>query len=148
MPITSAQGIDLLRKFGDRAQWGIPIFSLGYAHGKGKTYESKMFLASVVIQQIAIDSIKYLTRVPRPNGKGLSFPSGHTTAAFFGAGFYLAVSQNEENQFTKTSIRATLFVLAALTGMSRYLSKKHWASDVAFGACMGTCFGYFAGTKS
>ncbi len=148
MPITAGQGVDLLRKFGDIAQWAIPVFALGYANGKGLSSESKQFLVTAAVQQIAIDSIKYLTHIRRPNGKSLdSFPSGHATAAFFGAGFYLAVSQTEENQFRKTTIRTTLFFLAALTGLSRYLSKRHWTCDVVFGACMGTCFGYFAGTN-
>ena len=71
-----------------------------------------------------------------------SFPSGHTTAAFAAAS---AVTSEVNRMWPKYAwyVGPLLYGGAALVGMSRMYHNRHWASDVALGAGVGT----FSGLK-
>jgi membrane-associated phospholipid phosphatase len=71
-----------------------------------------------------------------------SFPSGHTTAAFAAAA---AVTSEAERMWPHHFWLAApaMFGGASLVGLSRMYHDKHWASDVALGAAIGT----FSGLK-
>lgn len=61
----------------------------------------------------------------------LSFPSGHTTAAFaFATSF--ALEYND-----KKWMAPICYTFAAFAGLSRINDNKHWASDVFMGAVLG-----------
>ena len=78
----------------------------------------------------------------REGGDYRSFPSGHTTAAFAAASAVTA----ETSRWWPQSIWYVAPVMyggAALVGVSRMYHNKHWASDVAMGAAIGT----FSGLK-
>ena len=71
-----------------------------------------------------------------------SFPSGHTTAAFAAA----ATLTSEVKRWypNATWIAGPVFYTGAtVVGLSRMYHDKHWASDVALGAAVGT----FSGIK-
>src|SRR5437016_2629934 len=72
-----------------------------------------------------------------------SFPSGHTTAAFAAAA---AVSSETSEWWPRSRwiIGPIVYAGATLVGVSRMYDDKHWASDVAMGAAIGT----FAGLKT
>ena len=69
-----------------------------------------------------------------------SFPSGHTTVAFAAAS---AVSAELRLEHPDVARFATplLYGGATLVGLSRMYDNKHWASDVAMGAAIGTFVG-------
>lgn len=71
-----------------------------------------------------------------------SFPSGHTTAAFAAAA---AVTSEAERMWPHHFwlVAPVMFGGASLVGVSRMYHDKHWASDVALGAAIGT----FSGRK-
>lgn len=72
-----------------------------------------------------------------------SFPSGHTTTAFAAA----AAVTSEMRRLYPGSVWYVAPVLyggASLVGLSRMYHNKHWASDVALGAAIGT----FSGLKT
>lgn len=71
-----------------------------------------------------------------------SFPSGHTTAAFAAAA---AVTSEAERMWPHHFwlVAPVMFGGASLVGVSRMYHDKHWASDVALGAAIGT----FSGLK-
>ena len=71
-----------------------------------------------------------------------SFPSGHTTAAFAAAS---AVTSEVHRMWPKYTwyVGPVLYGGATLVGLSRMYHNRHWASDVALGAGVGT----FAGLK-
>lgn len=73
----------------------------------------------------------------------MSFPSGHTTAAFSMAAA-LTAEVNERWPHRTRFVAPALFTLAAGAGLSRMYDDKHWASDVVMGAAIGT----FAGLKT
>jgi uncharacterized protein (TIRG00374 family) len=63
--------------------------------------------------------------------RAVSFPSGHTTAAFTLVG--LLCLQRDLNNLAK----ATLLVWASMVGMSRMVVGVHWPTDVLGGATIG-----------
>jgi len=76
------------------------------------------------------------------NADRQSFPSGHTTAAFAAAS--AVVSEAERGWPGHFWLVApAMYGGAALVGVSRMYHDKHWASDVALGAAIGT----FSGLK-
>jgi len=76
------------------------------------------------------------------SGDWSSFPSGHTSTAFAVA----AAVTNEAARWQPRSawyIGPVMYVGATAVGLSRMYHSRHWASDVAIGAGIGT----FAGRK-
>jgi membrane-associated phospholipid phosphatase len=70
-----------------------------------------------------------------------SFPSGHTASAFAAAAAATAeVGYHWHNR--KLLAGTMLFGAATLTGVSRIYDNKHWASDVAVGAAIGSFTGW------
>jgi membrane-associated phospholipid phosphatase len=76
---------------------------------------------------------KEATRRSRPEGTGFSFPSGHTTVTFASA----TVLQRHFGW--KVGLPA--YAVASYVAMSRVEMKKHYLSDVAFGAALGIAAG-------
>jgi membrane-associated phospholipid phosphatase len=80
----------------------------------------------------------------RGNAEGRSsFPSGHATVAF---AFASAVSSELRADHARAARVMTplLFGGATLVGAARLFDDKHWASDVAVGAGIGTVAGRVA----
>jgi membrane-associated phospholipid phosphatase len=105
-----------------------------------------------LIKGIAGRSRPYLSSETQPNdfkpGKGFtsgdwsSFPSGHTSTAFAAA----AAVTNETTRWWPNStwvVGPLMYAGATAVGLSRMYHNKHWASDVALGAAIGT----FSGRK-
>lgn len=70
-----------------------------------------------------------------------SFPSGHTTSAFAAAAAATAeVGRHWPERKTLTGVVA--YGTAGLVGISRMYNNKHWASDVAVGAAIGSFTGW------
>ena len=85
------------------------------------------------VSQAVTQTIKFSVGRTRPDGTSLSFPSGHTSSAFATA----AVLQR--NLGWKAGIPA--YGVAAYVGASRIQMKRHYLSDVAFGAAIGIMAG-------
>lgn len=67
--------------------------------------------------------------------QGTSFPSGHTAAAF-------TVATVIANQYRDTPcVPVVAYSVASLVGVSRIYENRHWFSDVAAGAVIGTVIG-------
>jgi membrane-associated phospholipid phosphatase len=88
--------------------------------------------AQLIAESLTI-GIKQVARRARPAGSGYSFPSGHTAASFASA----AVLQRHFGW--KIGIPA--YLVAAYVGTSRIQDRRHYLSDVAFGAALGTVAG-------
>jgi membrane-associated phospholipid phosphatase len=69
-----------------------------------------------------------------------SFPSGHTTAAFALAAALTSESDTWWPHHHRL-VGTALYGAATLVGLSRIYDDKHWASDVAAGAAIGTFSG-------
>jgi membrane-associated phospholipid phosphatase len=139
--------INTLEKFGDVGQYTLPGLVGGYALISGHPTQALAFGVLGYVQKLEVFAIKkHFPRerpVPYVVGKisqedTESFPSSHTGGAFLAVGLSLGL-------YGPTSpITITSTALALLVGASRYLSKKHWLSDVLGGALIGTVHGLAA----
>ena len=121
---------------------GMPL-QLGGAfltYGLGRAFHNECVAAvggelvrAQLIAQLFTYSIKGSVRRARPEGGGFSFPSGHTTAAFASA----TVLQRHFGW--KVGIPA--YGAASYVAASRIQGKRHYLSDVAFGAALGIVAG-------
>ncbi len=89
----------------------------------------------VVISQI----LKRGINETRPDGGDHSFPSGHTSTAFFGARMV-----DIKYRKSKPWLVISAYTLASATATLRMANNKHWASDVLVGAGLGIASAEFA----
>jgi membrane-associated phospholipid phosphatase len=82
-----------------------------------------------VVTEVLTEGVKVAVHRTRPDGSNLSFPSGHTSASFATA----TVLQREFGW----KIGAPAYALASYVAVSRMSERKHYASDIAFGAAIG-----------
>ena len=92
-----------------------------------------MQLLRQVIGGLLTHALKHSVRRTRPNGHKLSFPSGHTSAAFASAAVL-------ERHFG-WKIGVPVYALSAYVAASRVQERKHYLSDVLFGATIGIVAG-------
>ena len=138
-----ANSIALHEPFEAGAFVGGTPFQLGAAiatYGLGRAFNNSRIAragADLIQAQLIAETltmgIKQATRRARPEGSGYSFPSGHTAVSFASA----TVLQHHFGW--KIGIPA--YAVAAWVGTSRIQTKRHYLSDVAFGAALGTVAG-------
>jgi membrane-associated phospholipid phosphatase len=75
------------------------------------------------------------------DGDRRSFPSGHTTTAFAAAAAVTAEVKRWSPR-AKPYVATAMYGGAALVGLSRMYHNKHWGSDVALGALIGSFSGW------
>lgn len=100
---------------------------------------------------LLVETIKFIVRRSRPfilltqtrivglQASGRSFPSGHTSQAFF-----LATILSAQFQF-KIWVTLTLYGLAVLVGLTRMYVGAHYPRDVLAGAILGSVWGSLTG---
>jgi membrane-associated phospholipid phosphatase len=88
---------------------------------------------ALVVSQTVTGTIKVIASRTRPDGTNLSFPSGHTSASFASA----AVLQRHFGW----KVGAPAMGIAAYVAAARIQEKRHFLSDVAFGATIGLAAG-------
>ncbi|MFH0781751.1 MAG: phosphatase PAP2 family protein [Pseudomonadota bacterium] len=98
------------------------------ADGRLQFYES--FAATLATTY----ALKLSINKERPNGGSMSFPSGHTSAAFSGASFI------QKRYGWEYGVPA--YLAASFVGWSRVESKEHYVEDVLAGAAIGIASTY------
>lgn len=125
------------------------MFFYGLSAKKERPFNTALMgVKSFVLSTIFTRALKYSLNRSRPgleqgsqfwggpfNAFSLSFPSGHTTGAF------AVASVLARNYSDNKWIPITSYSLATAVGVSRIWTKKHWASDVVFGALIGWSVG-------
>ena len=128
---------------------GAPFVLLGtgiFSHNKNLVRMGEDAAISFAISSVATYALKNTFRRERPfvthkdivklsNGGGMSFPSGHTSAAFA-----IATSIALDNK--QWYIRTAVFTYAGLVGYSRIHLGVHYPSDVLAGAVVGIASAY------
>ena len=113
---------------------GITWWIIGHVAGSDRAADAGR---DIVRAQISGASwaylLKYSVNRTRPNGDPRSFPSGHATASFATA------TVLQEHYGWKLGI--PFYAAAAYVAAERVTEKKHWPSDVVFGAALGTISG-------
>jgi membrane-associated phospholipid phosphatase len=132
---------DEMSDFGN--QWGsgftlagaaLALTAVGHVAGSPKLSGAGIDMTRALIYSgVLVASLKYTVNRTRPNGEPYSFPSGHSAAAF-------CVAPVIGQRFGRVA-GVMAYGLATATGMGRIEDHKHYLSDVAFGAAIGTACG-------
>ncbi|MHC5310503.1 phosphatase PAP2 family protein [Myroides sp. LJL116] len=124
--------------FDDYLQYGPGALAFGLKAGgvQGRNNMKRSvynYLGSMVIMGIFVNSLKYSTKVMRPdNSKANSWPSGHAATAFANAAFL-----DKEYGMVNPGYSITGYSMAVLTGVGRSMNNRHWSSDILAGAGFG-----------
>jgi len=106
-----------------------------------------IWLVAALVVSLSNRGVKFLVDRPRPSAglldvsdkaSGLSFPSGHVTAAVvvYGFIFYLAGFLIPA-RFLRLPVQASCLVVVVLTALQRVYVGVHWPSDVLGGLLFG-----------
>ena len=105
------------------------------AHHQRLATNAEVFAEALIIDSVVINLMKPIVGRERPDeSDDLSFPSGHTGNAFT---FAAVVDARYGHPWG-----IPMYALALYTGLERMQDHAHWASDVVFGATLGTVIGY------
>jgi len=128
-------------------------------HTRGLAAAGLHSTEAIVLAEVAGGLLKWTTGRARPFAAGdtlpndfeflrgarkgyaySSFPSGHTIAAFASAA---ALTSEASRSWAHSGwiIGPVLYGSAGMVGLSRMYNNQHWASDVVFGAGLGTIAG-------
>lgn len=116
------------------------ILVIIYFYMRNKRREAHFYAVNIAVIAAISQSVKYLSKRPRPGGEwlvhigGYSFPSGHAlismTAALILIYFILAALNNK---ILAHLISIIIFVYSAFIGLSRVYVGVHYLSDVVGG---------------
>ncbi|MEZ9233800.1 phosphatase PAP2 family protein [Vibrio amylolyticus] len=125
-PITESIN-DKYVEAGDVLQIAVPLTGLAATWFHDDKEGAKQFIKSFASTIAVVQATKYTVGRVRPNTSNeLSFPSGHTAAAFSGAAFL------QSRYGAKWGVPA--YIAASYVGASRIYGNKHYADDVLAGA--------------
>lgn len=114
----------------------VAVYGLDAAGISGKNdfaNRTILLIKSELLMTIMVQSLKYATKEPRPDGSNaVSFPSGHTAQAFAAATFL-------HKEYGHLSVWYSIggYAAASAVGTLRILNNKHWITDVLAGAGIG-----------
>lgn len=112
------------------------VFGLNAMGIKGKNNfrdRTMIYLLSNAMMGITVQSLKAITRVPRPDGFGTNaFPSGHTATAFAAAEFL-----HQEYKDVSPWYGIAGYAMATTTACLRIYNNRHWFRDLLPGAAIG-----------
>lgn len=113
----------------------LATFAVGHAIGNAKisAVGADLIRANIVSQTLT-GAVKVAARRQRPDGTEYSFPSGHAAVTFASA----TVLQRHFGW--KAGVPA--YAVASYVAASRIHDKRHFLSDVAFGAAIGVVSGW------
>lgn len=132
------ENIDRRLTFDDYAQYApiaaVYALDLFGVRGRHDALRQTVILGTAyALMGIAVNSLKAITKVARPDGSSTnSFPSGHTATAFMGAELL-----RREYWDVSPWIGISGYAVAAGIGFFRMYNNRHWLTDVLAGAGVG-----------
>jgi membrane-associated phospholipid phosphatase len=112
----------------------LATYGVGRLTGHSKLAELGADLVSAnIVAQAVTSGIKLSVQRGRPDGTEFSFPSGHTSVSF-------AAATVVQRHFGWTA-GIPAYALASYVAASRIQERRHYLSDVAFGAVVGIVAG-------
>jgi membrane-associated phospholipid phosphatase len=125
----AAPASDGVETAGDVLQVALPVTALAATLSRDDTEGSLQFLKSFASTMGATYALKLTIDKERPDGGDMSFPSGHTSAAFSGASFL--------QRRYGWAYGLPAYAAASFVGWSRVDADRHHWEDVIAGAAIG-----------
>ncbi len=129
MPLRPLWASNQIENTGDVLRTLIPAIAYGATIYLDDSDGRKQFYKSFFSNLAVTYALKKSIDKTRPNGKGESFPSGHSSVAFQGAGFI------HQRYGVKYAVPA--YIGATFVAWSRVESDNHFTVDVVAGAAIG-----------
>ena len=120
---------DYFEAAGDVGQYAVPATALGIAVWHKDWKGCLQFCESYVAALAVTYGLKYTVKETRPDGGDQSFPSAHTSSAVCGAAFL--------DMRYGPAWGVPAYGAAAIVGLSRIESNRHYPLDVVAGAAIG-----------
>ena len=120
-----------------RLQFGSALATLAVGRLTGSpklTAVGADLVSANIVAQTLTTGIKIAARRTRPDGTEFSFPSGHTSVSF------AAATVVQRHFGWKAGVPA--YAMASFVAASRIHEKRHFLSDVTFGAAVGIASGW------
>ncbi|MBZ7964542.1 phosphatase PAP2 family protein [Campylobacter sp. 2457A] len=119
-----------VKNAGDITQIAVPIYAFGLLFYNDDFKNGILpYTLSFAATQASVEILKRIVKEERPDkSDNLSFPSGHSAAAFFGATFI------HKRYVIKQAIIP--YILATYTAYSRVKADKHYTRDIIAGAAV------------
>ena len=114
---------------GDILQVALPVWAYAMTFTNDDSEGSIQFTQSFLTAMATTYATKLTVDRERPNGGSMSFPSGHTSAAFSGAAFI--------HMRYGWLYGSMAYAGAAYVGWSRIVTENHYVEDVIAGAGIG-----------
>lgn len=131
--VTALSPAENSERIGDRFQFALPIMGFMCSLSNGEVIDYAIRYATVeVIMKSSKIGLGEAKINERPNGYFHGFPSGHTSAAAYGAS-YLVHACIDKNLLVKGAV----ILSAGYVGGSRIEADKHTLFQVLFGALLG-----------
>jgi len=125
-----------IEDIGNLTQVIVPAYAFGMAVNEDGWDGTKEFITQFAAMELAVNALKLTIHEQRPDASDhMSFPSGHSAAAFSGAAFI-----HKRYGFRRAIIP---YLAAGFTGFSRIHANRHHTHDVIAGALIGGLIGYF-----
>lgn len=131
-----------VKKAGDIVQIAVPLYTFGLLFYNDDFKEGILpYGLSFIATQGSVEILKRVVREERPDKSDkLSFPSGHSAAAFWGATFI-----HKRYNFEQAIVP---YILATYVGYSRVKADKHYTHDVVAGALIAGAWNFFLVDKA
>ena len=132
----------VIERAGDILMILIPTIAFSNTCFIGENKEaSKQFMKALISNGIITEALKITTHKRRPDGIDFkSFPSGHASTAFMGAGFI------HKKYGLKKSIIP--YIGASFVAYSRVYANRHYVEDVFAGAILGVLNSFYFTNKN
>ena len=118
----------------EQAALALAVYIVGRSSDRpGLTATGVDLAQAQIVNGVLTQGLKFTVDRTRPNGSRHSFPSGHTSATLATA----AVIQ----QHYGWKLATPFYAVGMYVGVSRMVNRKHFASDVIFGAAVGLASG-------
>jgi membrane-associated phospholipid phosphatase len=100
---------------------------------------AESLLSALLITDATVFALKAIRNNDTPNGKDLSWPSGHTASSFCVASVL--------DEYYGPQVGVPAYIGACFVGWRMMDSGDHWASDVLFGGTLGFIVGHTVAGK-
>lgn len=131
-PLT-VHAADAIERSGDVLALALPVAAFAASLTENDREGTWQFVKAGLISQGVVHTLKRTIDRSRPDGGRHSFPSGHTSSAFVGAGFV--------HMRYGLKYAWPMYIAAGYVGFTRVDSNRHHQTDIAAGAAISmlTC---------